>query len=206
MRSLLREFGVAVPLGSKRFMNDFHRLLAEKQDRLPERVRRTVTSLWDEVRDLEQRIDDVGNELSAVAQQEPVIQALMQIPGFGVLTATAVFATVADIHAFRNGRQLACWFGLTPREFSSGSRRRLGRISKQGDPYLRTLLIHGARAVLLAARSAQRRGSSLDRLRTWALDLQERRGHNKAAVALANKLARIVWATWRFERDFSSRT
>ena len=93
---------------------------------------------------------------------------------------------------------------LTSREHSSGERRRLGRISKQGDSYLRTLLIHGARAVLLAARSAQRRGVPLDRLRTWALDLQERRGHNKAAVALANKLARIVWATWRYERDFTS--
>ena len=72
--------------------------------------------------------------------------------------------------------------------------------------FLQSVVPLGARAVLLAARSAQRRGSSLDRLRTWALDLQERRGHNKAAVALANKLARIVWATWRYERDFSSRT
>lgn len=92
---------MAVPLGSKRFMNDVHRLLADKQDRLPERVRRAVLSLWDEVRDLEQRIDDVGSELATVAREEPVIQALMQIPGFGTLTATALFATVADIHAFR---------------------------------------------------------------------------------------------------------
>jgi transposase len=81
MRALLREFGVAVPLGSKRFMNDLHRLLAERQDRLPERVRRTVLSLWDEVRDSEQRIADMEDELAAVARDEPVIQALLQIPG-----------------------------------------------------------------------------------------------------------------------------
>src|SRR5690606_25738264 len=135
-------------------MDDLHRLLSERQDRLPVRVYRTVLSLWDEVRYLEQRIDGIEDELTAVARDEPAIQALMQIPGFGILTATAVFATVADIHAFRNGRQLACWFGLTPREFSSGSRRRLGRISKQGDPYVRMLLIHGARSALNAARRA----------------------------------------------------
>lgn len=203
MRSLLREFGVAVPLGSKRFMNDLHRLLAEKQDRLPERVRRTVVSLWDEVRDLEQRIDDVGNELTTVAQQEPVIQALMQIPGFGILTATAVFATVGDIHAFRNGRQLACWFGLTPREFSSGSRRRLGRISKQGDPYVRMLLIHGARSALNAARRAAQAEKPVTQLQAWVLQRAAEMHSNKAVVALANKTARIAWAVWYHEREFN---
>jgi transposase len=111
---------------------------------------------------------------------------------------------VVDIQRFPTARHFASWLGLTSREHSSGERRRLGRISKQGDPYLRTLLIHGARSVLIAARAAQRRGSSVDRLRTWALDVQERRGHNKATVALANKLARIVWATWRHDRDFTS--
>jgi transposase len=202
MRALLREFGVAVPLGSKRFMNDLHRLLADKQDRLPRRVRRTVLSLWDEFRDLEQRIDDMEDELAGVAEQEPVIQALLQIPGFGILTATAVYATVADIHAFRNGRQLACWFGLTPREFSSGSRRRLGRISKQGDPYVRMLLIHGARSALSAARRAANAEKPLTQLQAWALKRSEAAHNNKAAVALANKLARITWAVWYHERDF----
>jgi transposase len=203
MRALLREFGVAVPLGSKRFMNDLHRLLADRQDRLPERVRRLVLLLWDEVRDLERRIEDIGEELAAVAEQEPVIRALMQIPGFGVLTATAVFATVADIHAFRNGRQLACWFGLTPREFSSGSRRRLGRISKQGDPYVRMLLIHGARSALNAARRTARAEKPLTELQAWALKRAGEMHSNKAAVALANKLARIAWAVWHHEREFN---
>jgi transposase len=93
---------------------------------------------------------------------------------------------------FQNGRRFACFLGLTPRERSSGLKRRLGAISKQGDTYLRTLLIHGARSVLLAAK----RRREPDRLRAWALQVQQRRGHNTAAVALANKLARIVWAVW----------
>jgi hypothetical protein len=159
---------------------------------------RSVISLADYVK----RID---RDLARLNDQDPVVERLLQIPGVGPLTATALRASVVDIQRFPTGRHFSSWLGLTSREHSSGQRRRLGRISKQGDPSLRTLLIHGARAVLLAARSAQRRGSSLDRLRTWALDLQERRGHNKAAVALANKLARIVWATWRHERDFTSK-
>lgn len=202
MRGLLREFGVAVPQGAKQFMNGLHSLLQEKKERLPDRVRRTVTAIWDEVRDLEERIDAIGQELETVAEQEPTVQALLAIPGIGTLTATALFATVADIHSFRNGRQLACWLGLTPREFSSGSRRRLGRISKQGDPYVRMLLIHGARAALNAARRAAHADRPLTHLQKWALDRAAHMHSNKAAVALANKLARICWAVWHHERSF----
>jgi transposase len=146
---------------------------------------------------------DIERELARLNEHDPVVQHLLQIPGLGPLTATALRASVVDIRRFPSARHFASSLGLTSRERSSGERRRPGRISKQGDPYLRTLFIHGARAVLLAARPAQHRGPSLDRLRALAPDLQERRGHNKAAVALANKLARIVWATWRHERDFA---
>jgi transposase len=127
---------------------------------------------------------------------------LLQISGIGLLTATALYATVADIHAFKSGRQLACWLGLTPREFSSGGRRRLGRISKQGDSYVRTLLIHGARAAILAARRAERAGQPLSQLQAWALRQARETHPNRAAVALANKLARIAWAVWYHDRRF----
>jgi transposase len=100
---------------------------------------------------------------------------------------------------FPSGRPLASSLGLTPREASSGLRRRLGAIRKRGDPYLRRLLLHRARSVLLHAKKAT---ASRDRLRTWALDRERARGHNKAAVALANKLARIAWAVWRREQAF----
>jgi len=122
-----------------------------------------------------------------------------------LLTATAMVAGVGDISGFKSARHFACWLGLTPREFSSGDTRRIGRISKCGDTYLRMLLVHGARAVLRSGVVACRLGRPLDRLRQWALAVQQRTCHNKAAVALANKLARIVWATWRHGEDFQPR-
>jgi transposase len=131
------------------------------------------------------------------------VQALRKIPGIGPLTATALFASIGNIHSFQNGRQLACWLGLTPREHSSGSRRRLGRMSKQGDVYLRTLLIHGARSALTAARRAAAREAPSSRLQEWMLQKADAAHTNKAAVAIANKLARIAWAVWHHERTFS---
>jgi transposase len=130
------------------------------------------------------------------------LQALLEIPGVGVLTATALWAAVGNIHTFKSGRHLASWLGLTPRESSSGSRRRLGRISKQGDPYLRMLLIHGARSALRAAQQRDRAGTPLTRLQDWAVGKAREQHFNAAAVALANKLARVVWAVWHYERSF----
>jgi transposase len=130
------------------------------------------------------------------------VQQLREIPGVGLLTSTALLSTVGDIQRFPSGRHFACWLGLTPSERSSAERRRLGKISKQGDVYCRTLLVHGARSTLLAAHRAQRLGRPLDRLRHWALNCERQRGHNKATVALANRLDRIVWATWKYQRSF----
>jgi transposase len=205
LRSCLREFGVGVPIGAQRAIQSVRGALSDPHSPVPLLLHPSLLELLGEIDSLEKRCTYIERELARLSKHDPVVSRLLQIPGVGPLTATALRASVVDIQRFPSGRHFASWLGLTSREHSSGERRRLGRISKQGDPYLRTLLIHGARAVLLAARSAQRRGSSLDRLRTWALDVQERRGHNKATVALANKLARIVWATWRFERDFASK-
>src|SRR2546426_6844046 len=124
------------------------------------------------------------------------------IPGVGLLTATALVAAVGDVQRFPSARHFASYLGLTPREHSTGQRRRLGAISKRGDTYLRMLLIHGARSVLYHAKT--RTAPATDRLRTWALQLERLRGHNKAAVALANKLARIAWAVWRTGNDFTA--
>jgi len=117
---------------------------------------------------------------------------LQTIPGIGLLTASALVARIGNATRFPDGRHFASALGLTAREDSSGLQRRLGGISKRGDVYLRQLLINGARAVLCHAK----RPRELDPLRAWALRTQDRRGHNVAAVALANKLARIVWAVW----------
>jgi transposase len=138
-------------------------------------------------------------QLTALAVQTPAVAQLITIPGIGLLTATALVAFVGDIRRFPSARHFASYLGLTPRENSSGLRRRLGAISKRGDVYLRTLLIHGAHSVLHAAKR-----KTLDRLRAWDLAREAARGHNKAATALANKLARILWAVWKHDRPFLS--
>ena len=145
---------------------------------------------------MEARIDALERELAAMAKQSAACQALASIPGIGLLTSTAMVAAVADPRTFRSARHYASFFGLTPREHSSGEHRHLGRISKRGNRYVRTLLTHGARSVLRAATVARRAGRQVDRLRAWALELQGRTNHNKATCALANKLARIAWAVW----------
>jgi transposase len=201
MRGFLGEFGVIAPLGAKRFMNELPALLSNRPE-LPPRVRIAINELWAEVRDIESRIEVVEHELEAYAAEEPVVQALVRIPGIGVLTASALFATIGSIHTFKSGRQLACWLGLTPRESSSGGKRRLGAISKQGDPYLRMLLIHGARSALNAATRSANADKPISQLQAWALERADKAHRNKAVVALANKMARIVWAVWRHERVF----
>ena len=122
----------------------------------------------------------------------------MSIPGVGLLTATAIVAaTSGSVAHFKSARHFASWFGLTPKESSSGGTRRLGRISKMGDRYLRMLLTHGARSVLRAATVAKTKGIELTGVRHWVLELQARSNHNKAACALANKMARICYAVLR---------
>lgn len=205
LRGLCREFGLVIPPGARTGLETIARALADEHSPVPLLVRGSMKLLLEEIRLLEARIGGLEHELAALASQSQACRRLLTIPGVGLLTATAMVAAVGDISGFKSARHFACWLGLTPREFSSGDTRRMGRISKCGDTYLRMLLIHGARAVLRSAVVATRIGRPLDRLRHWALQVQARTCHNKAAVALANKLARIVWATWRHGQDFQRR-
>jgi transposase len=143
-----------------------------------------------EIRAMEESILQVEAELAQIARCSEVCQRLQKIPGIGLLGATAIVGSVGDIRSFRSPRRFASWLGLTPKEYSSGTVRRLGSISKRGDKYLRRILVHGARAVFYSARAAERAGRPLDALRDWALKVRARTGNNKAAVAVANKLAR----------------
>lgn len=195
LRGFCRAFGLAVPQGARTGMETISRVLADPHSAVPELIRGSMRLLVEEIRLLEVRIAQLERELSELAKQSPACGRLLSIPGIGLLTATAmVAATGGEVTHFKDARHFASWFGLTPREFSSGGHRRLGRISKRGDRYLRMLLTHGARAVLRAASLAARAGRSLDGLREWGLKVQGRANHNKAACALANKLARICYA------------
>lgn len=201
VRGILREFGVTIPRGARRVTRVVHGLLEDGATPVPTALHPSLGVACAEIRQLEGLIDESESQLRRLAAELPVVARLQSIPGIGLLTATALVAAVGDISRFRTCRHFASWLGLTPREYSSGKHRRLGGISKRGDRYLRTLLIHGARSVLAAAH----RKTEVDSLRAWALRVEHLQGHNKAAVALANKLARIAWALWRTEQSFQSR-
>ncbi len=198
LRGFCREFGLAVPQGARTGIEAISRALADPNSPVPMLVRGSMKLLAEEIRLMEARIAQLERELSELAKQSPACTTLLSIPGIGLLTATAmVAATGGDVKHFKDARHFASWFGLTPREYSSGGNRVLGRISKRGDRYLRMLLTHGARSVLRAASTARLAGRKLDDLRNWATAVQLRTNHNKAACALANKLARICYATLR---------
>lgn len=198
LRGYCREFGIAIAQGARLGLEQIARVLAEPRSGLPELLRPTMRLLVEEVRLLEARIGALERELAALARHSPACTTLLSVPGVGLLTATAmVAATSGDVTHFEDARHFASWFGLTPRENSSGNRRRLGRISKEGDMYLRMLLTHGARSVLRAATAARNAGKPVEGLRAWALAVQARTNHNKATCALANKLARICYACLR---------
>jgi transposase len=198
LRGFCREFGLAIPQGARTGVEAMSRALADPDSGIPALIRRSMCLLVEEIRLLEVRVAQLERELSELAKQSPACTTLLSIPGVGLLTATAmVAATGGTVSHFKDARHFASWFGLTPREFSSGSTRTLGRISKRGDRYLRMLLTHGARSVLRAATVARNAGRSVDGLRTWAMAVQGRTNHNKAACALANKMARICYATLR---------
>jgi transposase len=198
VRGLLRELGFVIPVGSGRVVPALQALLEDAESGLPDLMRPALAEARDEIVALENRMREVERQLRRLARQLPAVARLQTIPGVGLLTATALVAMIGNVERFPTARHFASYLGLTPRERSSGLRRRLGSISKRGDAYLRTLLTHGARSVLWTAKSRERP----DRLRSWALRVQETRGHNKAAIAVANKITRIVWAVWRRDTQF----
>jgi len=198
LRGILREFGVLVPMGPRAAIATTRAAV----DTLPTLLHASVFGILAELTDLQTRITALEKQLKQVVKDDPVIQQFMQINGIGLLSATAMRASVQSPTQFKNGRQLSAWLGITPREYSSGDKRYLGRITKKGDKYLRTLLIHGARSVMARNKIRLRDNEKLTHLQQWASQLEKRVGHNKATVALANKMVRILWATWMHQREF----
>jgi len=200
LRGLLREFGIFIPIGAQHVVPRVRELLGEPTATVPVAVHSTLANACTEIEVLETNMRDVERQLAAIARQLPDVGLLQTVPGIGLMTATALIALVGDIRRFGSGRHFASFLGLTPKEDTSAARRRLGAISKQGDVYLRMLLIHGARSVLWHAKSCAHPSD----FQAWARCTEQRRGHNVAAVAVANKLARIVWAVWSQQRPFAA--
>lgn len=186
-RGLLHEYGIIVPQGAAAFRQHVLEKLATEDAKLTPLSRELFQQLLEELGARDARIAAYDVQLAQVAQTHPVCQRLLTIPGLGELTVTALVAAVSDATQFTNGRQFAAWLGLVPRQHSTGGKPRLLGISKHGDSYLRKLLVHGARSCLRWV------GRKCDRRSQWVRSLMERRGWNRAAVALANKNARVAW-------------
>lgn len=203
VRGLLREYGVTISNGSAKVRTAVQAALEDAGNDVPMALRTTLAEQLERIATLQADMAAIERRLAEEAGRDVAVQRYLTVPGVGLLTATALRAGAGDLARFNSGRHLAAWIGLVPREHSSGHSRRLGRITKRGDAYLRTLLIHGGRAVLRSALMRRRTSQPLDPLQSWALDLALRQGHNKTAVALANKLARRLWALDHYGTAFN---
>lgn len=195
IRAFAGEYGEVFPAGTARFRQALMQWL--NQADLSGSARATLQDLVEQLDDKDKRLEQFDQRIAQAAKEDERAQRLMAVPGVGKLTATAALATVADPHHFASGRDLSANLGLVPRQHSSGGKEVLLGITKRGDSYLRTLLIHGARAALRTA------ADKPDRLLCWALKLQQRKGANVAAVALANKMARVIWALLASGKTYS---
>jgi transposase len=197
IRGLLAEFGLVIPQGIANLYKQIPALVEEAKDELPGMFRDLVLRLLSHLKELDRQVGEMEVQIQAWHRSNALSRKLEKIPGIGPLTASALVASIGDAKGVENGRQLAAWLGLVPKQHSSGGKQTLLGISKRGDCYLRTLLIHGARAVIYAA---QRKLANTG----WLASLLARRDKNIVAVALANKNARTVWALLAHDREFRS--
>ena len=187
-RGLLREYGIFIPEGIRPFRSHIPDVLENAENELTSLTREIVADQYERLLDVDKQITKYDERINLIFRHSQICRRLAAVDGVGPITATALVAAIGDAHEFRNGRHLAAWLGLVPRQHSSGDRNILLGISKRGNTYLRTLLIHGARSIV------RRCSSRTDARGQWINALKERRGFNRTCVALANKNARILWA------------
>jgi len=195
IRGLLSEFGVVIPQGIHSIMKRIPEILEDGENGLPGMMRNLLERLTENLKEMDRQADDLERQIQLWHRENEASRRLVEIPGIGPITASAIAATVGNAREFKNGRQLAAWIGLVPRQSSSGGKQNLLGISKRGDSYLRTLLIHGARSVIYYAQNKADESS-------WLRKLMARRNKNVAAVALANKNARTIWALLDHDRTY----
>jgi len=199
VRGLLAEFGLVVPQGLSHVCGKVPELIEDASNELPGTFRLLIDRLLDHLKELDRQVSELEAQIKTSHRNSEASRKLEKIPGIGPITASALVATIGDAKSFKNGRQLAAWMGLVPAQSSSGGKTNLLGISKRGDTYLRTLLIHGARSAVRAFQGKQDQSAN-----PWLQKLLGRRNLNIAAVALANKNARIVWALLAQDREFKA--
>ncbi|KKD59254.1 transposase [Grimontia sp. AD028] len=196
IRALLAEFGIVVPTGRAAVHREVPLILEAAENGLPDIARAVLADCFEHLQTLNQRVEDTDQCFEMVTKASPNAQRILNVRGVGPQTATAIIAAIGKGEQFDSGRDFAAWLGLVPKQYSTGGKPRLGRISKRGDKYLRTLLVHGARAVITNL------GEKQDRLSVWGRNVLERRGMNRAIVALAAKNARIIWALLHNQTEY----
>jgi transposase len=196
IRGLVAEYGLVAPLTLGALRTAIPEWLEDADNSLTVHFRSLLHGVWLDLTALDDRLRELDRTIEQLANSNEVTRRLQQLRGVGPMIATALVATVGDAAQYHKSRQMAASLGLTPRQYSSGDKHRLLGITKRGDVYLRTLLIHGARAVVSQAKHKD------DRLSRWVTGIAQRRHPNVAAVALANKTARMAWAMLRNETDY----
>ena len=196
IRGLVAEYGLVAPRQLLHLRRALPVWLEDASNVLSGRFRRLLHALWEDLRGLDERVVELDREIALIAQSDPAARRLQQLRGVGPLIATALVAAVGDGGQFKNGRQMAAALGLTPKQHNSGGKERQLGISKRGDAYLRTVMIHGARSAIKTVQGKR------DRLSQWVMALAARRHPNVVATALANKNARIAWAMPRRGTDY----
>ena len=197
IRGLLGEFGLIVPVGIANIAKRVPELIEDATNELTGSFRLLIARLMDHLKELDRQVDELEAQIKVWHRASHASCKLEKVPGIGPITASALVATIGDAKNFDGGRQMAAWLGLVPRQHSTGGKSNLLGMSKRGDTYLRTLLIHGARSVIFRAQQ------KVDKV-GWLNELVQRRNKNVAAVALANKNARIIWALLANDREFRS--
>lgn len=196
IRGLLSEFGIVMPKGMAVCRRQGAEVLEDAENGLPGVMRALLAQLLEELGQLDAHIAKLDDQIKQQCREDDRIKRLMEIAGVGPISASAIVGAIGDARQFTSGRDLSAWLGLVPKQHSSGGKERLGPISKRGDTYLRTLLIHGARAVINTCKD------KVDRKSLWIQSLMTRRNKNIATVALANKNARIIWAVLTREENY----
>jgi transposase len=195
IRGLLAEFGLIVPQGIAHITTRLPSVIEGAANELPVSFRQLIERLIEHFKVLDKEVEELEAQIKAWHRADEISRQLERVPGIGPLTASALVASIGDAKNFKNGRQLAAWLGLVPRQHSSGGKSTLLGMSKRGDAYLRTLMIHGSRSVIY--RASQKNDPD-----SWLVKLIKRRNVNVAAVALANKTARIVWALLTHKSEY----
>lgn len=198
LRGLLSEFGIVISQGRFTLQNSIDCILEDAENGIPDLARELLFDLVQRIRNANDEILRYDRKIYAIVKHMESAQKLMTIPGVGEHSATAIVATVADGKQFKSSRQFAAWIGLVPRQFTTGDHAQLGRISKRGDKHIRTLLVHGARAVIARCKD------KTDRNSLWLQKLVERRDYTRAIVALAAKNARIIWALLTSGKEYQA--